>query len=97
MSARRRILVTLEGREMRVRGHGSMSVCEAVVGRRPAWSRVDRAWCLQAFRLADVVAAGERAGYDVVVDGDLPAPSPAPVVRQEPAAGAGCHDEVPLW
>lgn len=97
MSARRRILVTLEGREMRVRGYGSRELLSDVIGRPPMWSRTDRAWCAQAHRLADVLALGQRLSYDVVVEGDLPAPSPAPVVRQEPAAGAGCHDEVPLW
>lgn len=67
----RRVLeVELAGVGSLVRGsHGTRDLVVSVTGRAPVWSSVRRGWSLQEGTARDVVAAAERAGWDVVVTG----------------------------
>lgn len=50
-----------------IRGHGSRELVTSVRGRPPVWATRSRAWVVQPSTARDVVAAAERAGYDVTI------------------------------
>jgi hypothetical protein len=61
--------VELAGYGSVVRGYGSRELVARVTNRPPVYIPAVHGWSVQESTAADVVAAAERAGYDVVITG----------------------------
>jgi hypothetical protein len=62
--------VEIESRwRVNVRGPQSWELCRQAGRRKPAWSRVARAWVVSERTSRDVLAMAEAAGLNIVVTG----------------------------
>ena len=61
--------VELAGVGSVVRGYGSRGLVIQITGHPPVWRPSRRGWSVQEKTAADVVAAAENAGYDIVITG----------------------------
>lgn len=75
-----RVTYTGNRNHVLVRGHGSWEILHELRGRKPYWSRRERAWTTTERTAADILAVAQKRGWSVIVEG--------PVVAEAGASGA---------